>query len=322
MSFSIPINRVLIAVILMAIANIILAFNDVWLRRIADNVGLYEVLWWRSVGFLLLVTILRYPGQWWCSLRAGPFLILAARGCLPILASYLLIGAMGKIPVAEAHGLFYVAPLLTVLLAGPLLNEKIGFWRFACVCIGMVGALLIIRPDVYHLGVGQALALGAAAAIAFYQIMSRLERVRSDPSTALFVMAIVAVVISGLIVLLSGDLRKSSDNETSNMVFLLWPIVGATVLYFVGHYIYILAYRYAEASILAPLVYCQLLGSIVGAQVFFGQWPQPHVGFGMTLIVVAGLLPLIVSWIARKKRYSKSFYQLNDHVAAIRKSDT
>jgi drug/metabolite transporter (DMT)-like permease len=58
----------------------------------------------------------------------------------------------------------------------------------------------------------------------------------------------------------------------------------------VCHFLSIVAFRYAQASILAPVVYLELLGGAVVGYLLFGDVPDAYVWIGATTIVLAGLL--------------------------------
>ena len=52
--------------------------------------------------------------------------------------------------IADAIAVFFINPLLTVVISPILLREKVGFKRFLAAFIGFSGALLVIRPGMEH----------------------------------------------------------------------------------------------------------------------------------------------------------------------------
>lgn len=273
-------------------ANLIFAFNDVWMRRIADDAGLAQSLWGRSMLFLFLIVLTRTPRQWLGALRVSQPLVQCARATLPLLASFLLIGAMAYIPIADVAGLFFLAPLIAVLLAALVLGERIKAGIWFAVLLGLAGCLLIIRPGGGNFHFAHVLALAGAVSVAGYQIMTRLvaQRYRSDPRTTLLYMALTAAVITSCIMPFSGPMPDSGD---------WWRLLATGALYLIGHGIYILAHMRTEASRLSPFVYAQLAGSVGAAWFFFGQIPTLQTVSGLLIITAAGALPLV--WRARDR---------------------
>jgi drug/metabolite transporter (DMT)-like permease len=60
----------------------------------------------------------------------------------------------------------------------------------------------------------------------------------------------------------------------------------------VCHFLSIVAFRYAQASILAPLVYLELIGGAIIGYLLFGDLPDALVWIGAITIVVAGSLTI------------------------------
>ena len=54
--------------------------------------------------------------------------------------------ALTLLPLAEAAALGFAAPLLTTALAGPLLGERVGPWRWAAIVLGFGGVLIVVPP--------------------------------------------------------------------------------------------------------------------------------------------------------------------------------
>src|SRR5690349_10039402 len=75
--------------------------------------------------------------------RTGLVLVRAA--CLAA-GSLLFALALQRMPVAEATAILFVAPLLVVLVAGPVLHERVGLFEWSAAIAGFIGILLIARP--------------------------------------------------------------------------------------------------------------------------------------------------------------------------------
>ena len=61
-----------------------------------------------------------------------------------------------------------------------------------------------------------------------------------------------------------------------------------------GNYLLVLANRWAEATLIAPLVYSQLISASVAGVVIFGDWPDGLSFVGLSLILLSGFGSLML----------------------------
>lgn len=275
---------VLVPVALMALGSVIIAYNDVWLRRIADDIGAVQSVWSRSVLFLLIMTVVMRRADW-RQLRTAPKPHLQiVRGLVPIMGTFLMLAAMARIPVADATATFFVAPLIAVLLAIPFLGEKISVDKWLAIALGFAGMLVIVRPGSGALDWAHLFALTTALIVAFYQIITSLVTRTASARTTLFFMAATAAAVTSCIVPFTWTTPSWSS----------WlHLVSTSALYVVGHGLYIMAHAKAEASRLAPFVYFQLIGSMFAGFVFYEQIPGLYTLLGAALIASGGVIALV-----------------------------
>lgn len=275
---------VLVPAALMALGNVIFAFNDVWQRRIADDIGIAQTVWGRSIVFLLIMSLVMRRLDWW-QLRAAPRPHLQiVRGMFPVAGAFLMIAAMGRIPVADATATFFMSPLFAVLLAIPLLREKIGADKWLALGLGFAGMLIIVRPGSGALDWAHLYALATALTVAFYQIFTSLVTRTASARTTLFFMAATATAITSCIV----PFTWTSPGSTQWL-----HLIASSALYAVGHGVYIMAHARAEASRLAPFIYFQLIGSILAGFIFYDQVPRLYTLLGGALIASGGCIALL-----------------------------
>jgi drug/metabolite transporter (DMT)-like permease len=274
----------LVPVALMVFGNVIFAFNDVWQRRIADDIGIVQTVWARSVLFLIIMIFAMRRSDW-RELRDAPKPHMqVVRGIFPVLGAFLMIAAMGRIPVADATATFFMSPLIAVLLAMLLLGERIGPEKWLALALGFAGMLVIVRPGSGAFDWAHVLALTTALTVALYQIFTSLVTRTSSAKTTLFFMAATATVITSCIV-------PFTWTSTPGNVWL--HLAGTSALYAAGHGMYIMAHARAEASRLAPLIYFQLAGSILAGFIFYGQVPRIYTLLGGALIATGGCIAIL-----------------------------
>jgi drug/metabolite transporter (DMT)-like permease len=196
-----------------------------------------------------------------------------------------LLVALGlqRMPMAEMTAITFLAPIVVVLLAQPLLGERIGVLEWIAAVGGLIGVLLIARPSAGLPLTGVVLALAAVGASAAYQMLSR-SLARTEQAVAmLFYTALVGTVASGL--LLQWTLHGEKPDLLETALF-----VAAGGLSALGHYLLTLAYREAPASLLGPLNYVQLLWAGLLGWIVFDHVPDATTILGLFVVAGAGAL--------------------------------
>lgn len=244
------------------------------------------------VHFALMVLILapRYSAPLLRTQRRG---LVIVRSMMLVVMSLSVGIALHLMPQAETTAITFLAPMFVVLVASPLLGERIGAVGWLAALTGFAGVLLIARPGSGLDTIGIAFALLAACANAAYQLLSRLLATTERPITLLFYAALAGSVVFGL------ALPWTWDNQTpTHLELALFFGMGAAGG--LGHYFFTLAYRYAPASFLAPVIYLQLMWAGLLGWLVFGNRPDYLSVLGMLIVAGSGLL------IAVKSRFNKN----------------
>ncbi|HCS64994.1 MAG TPA: EamA/RhaT family transporter [Cellvibrio sp.] len=244
------------------------------------------------VHFLLMVMILapRHSPQLIHTQRTG---LVIARAVVLTIASLCMGMALHRMPLAETTAINFLAPTLVALLAGSILGEKIGGWGWAAIVTGFIGVLLIARPGGGLDALGIMFALGAAAANATYQLLSRLLASTEKAIALLFYTALIGSIIFGIA--LPWFWENDAPSKLELILLLSMGISGG-----LGHYLFTLAYRHAPASMLAPMTYLQLIWAGLLGWIIFGTIPDNMSLMGMAVVAASGLI------IAFKSRFTKA----------------
>ena len=99
----------------------------------------------------------------------------------------LMFAAVSFIPLSDATAISFLNPVFGMLLAIPLLGEKVGPWRWAAAAIAFVGALILLRPGPDTFQVAAMLALGAAMAMGLELIFIKKLADREPPLQILLI---------------------------------------------------------------------------------------------------------------------------------------
>jgi drug/metabolite transporter (DMT)-like permease len=186
-------------------------------------------------------------------------------------------------PLAETTAITFLAPLLVVLLASPALGEKVGLTGWIAALAGFIGVVLIARPGSDLDALGIVFGLFTACANAVYQLLSRVLARTERTITLLFYTALVGSLLFGLA--LPWSWPDSRPSQLELVLFLAVGLAGG-----LGHYFFTQAYRYAPASILAPVIYLQLFWAVLLGWLIFDTTPDALSMLGMVIVAGSGLM--------------------------------
>lgn len=212
------------------------------------------------------------------------------RGFVGTVAMGLGFAGLGLLPLPEVTALGYAAPLLTVVLAAMFLNEKVGVYRISAVALGFVGVMIVLSPRLTSLdaemveitqALGAVLVLTSALCAAIAQIYIRKLVATEQTSAIVFYFSLTSTLLS-LLTLPFGWVVPGAFEVTC---LVLAGLIGGTAQIFLTS-----AYRYADASVVAPFDYASMLFALAIGYVFFDEVPTGTMLGGAALVIFAGCL--------------------------------
>lgn len=273
--------RPLVGVALMLAAMATLPFLDVLAKFLGQQgVPVLQIVWAR-VAFGAALTLpfaIRETG-----LRGlmppNPVFHLFRAGFL-ISATFTFFLSLTYLPIADALALFFVQPLIVTILSALFLREQVGPRRWAAVAVGFIGTMIIIRPGFAEVNPGSLLALAAGAFLGVYFVMSAKIAGQAAPMVITFqTNAVGTVLISGAM-----PFVWMAPSPTQWAMF-----VGLGLVANLGHFLILSAYRRAEASLLAPLAYTEMIGATIVGWVFFSDFPDGWTFLGVAVLIGCAL---------------------------------
>ena len=194
-----------------------------------------------------------------------------------------LIAALGMVPMAKAVGGFLIAPIVSGLLGMIIWGERPTQTRLMGSAVSFVGAAILMQPDA-GIEVGSIFALLGGALLGTYLAATRGA---SDRTDALSTLAVQSLLGSFLIApfAFAGGLPHLSPAL----------FVGALALGGISaicHGLTVLAYQRADATVLAPFLYFNLLTAMAVGFIWFGETIGLASMIGLAAIAGGGLLTL------------------------------
>ena len=238
-----------------------------------------QVVWARYASQMLFIAVILAP-RLPRLVRTASLKLQLVRSALLFSATLCFFTAISLMELAEAVALMQTAPLIITALAALVLGEAVGIRRWTGVCIGLVGALIIIRPGLGVFQIAALLPLGAATFLACYQIATRMLSGADGIWTTVLYTAGVGALIASAVVPFYWT--------TPAPLELFWMLMMG-VLAGLGHLALVYGMGQASASVLAPTNYTALIWAIIFGFVFFAELPDALTLLGAAIIVGAGL---------------------------------
>jgi len=257
-----------------------LGVSDVTAKYLSTTLPSIEIAWIRFMVFAIIMTPAMLPGSPLFALPTKRLGLQLMRGFTVLTSSLLFISGLSFLPIAEASATGFVAPLFVTALSIIFLGEKVGLRRWIATGVGLIGVIIILRPG-----------SGAFHPAAFFPIVSALAwactlimtRMMSGSERAITVMTYSS--IAGVCILSALVPFVWVQPSWHDVMLGLFIGVASTA----GQWIVVLAFRYADASVLAPFSYTQLLWVSILGFLVFGEVPDIWTVTGAAFIVASGL---------------------------------
>jgi drug/metabolite transporter (DMT)-like permease len=261
-------------------AGLCFATLDATAKYLVTDHTLFVVVWARYAGQMLVVVPLAWhrggPDFW----RTRHLAMQLARSVCLVVATGCFFGALRFLPLAEGTAISFLAPMVAIVLAGPVLGERPTRARWIAAVGGFVGILILVRPGSAVFHPATLLLVGAAVSNALYQLLTR--RLPGDsPYTTLFYSALVGA--AGLSLALPFAELPAFAWSDGFFLVLLGLLAG------IGHWMLIGAFLRAPASLVAPFTYVHMVWATAYGYLVFGQLPDGLSALGMAIIVASGV---------------------------------
>ena len=268
---------------LMCVALAVFSCLDTTAKYMATVVELpvTQVVWVRFIAQALLIVLVT-------GLIAIPRLLTTrrlkhqlARSALMLCSTVLNFLALRHLQLDQTQTVYFLAPLLVALLAGPFLGEWVGWRRLLAIFVGFGGILVVVRPGLVELHPALLFAFGSMLCYAAFMLLTRYLATYDLPEVTLFYSLIAGSVVMAPFAIFNWV--WPADAKTWGLLLSMGVWGG------IGHYIFIIAYRHAPASTLAPFVYLGLITHTAGGYLVFGQVPDQWTLAGAAIVIASGV---------------------------------
>lgn len=211
------------------------------------------------------------------------------RAALVTIAISCILTALRTEPIANVFGAFFIGPLISYFLSALLLKEPISWARTALLIFGFVGVVLVVKP-----GFGMTSGMGfAVMAGCFYGMFLVATRWLGNAYRPRFLL-VSQLIIGGIL------LTPFAIGPIPELNFHLSGLIAiSAIASALGNLLFVHVSRTTPASVVAPLVYSQLLAATLIGYLVFADWPDGLSLIGLGVIMGTGLASF---WLAGRNR--------------------
>jgi drug/metabolite transporter (DMT)-like permease len=256
--------RHLRGMLLMLISTISIVGMNVTIRQVAADIHIFEIALFRNVfaALIFLPVLFRTEAN---PFRTRKFGLLTFRATLNTVAMLTFFYALTLIPLTDVTALTFTTPLFASLLAVVFLHEPMSGRRWVGLVIGLLGALIILRPGVQAIGLGSVLVLVSSATWA----------------CALMCIKVLTRTESAVTIALYAALMQVPFAFVASLFFWVWPsweelgllaIIGG-----LGGFAQLClsqAFRDADTTLVLPVDFTKLIWAGLAGFLLFGEIPD------------------------------------------------
>ena len=202
----------------------------------------------------------------------------AITGTLAIIALFI---ALREIPLADVVSLTFGGPIFVTLGSIFFLSEKVGIRRWLAVLIGFFGMLLIVKPayeelNIYYIFPIIFCIFFACVALSIRSLSS------TEPNYRIALYFSLLSMIVGLLTLPFGWVMP---NKFELFLLIFTGLVGS-----VANILLTVSLRYAEASLVTPTKYLNLVFAILLGYFIWSEIPKLLTLVGAGLIILSSVI--------------------------------
>jgi drug/metabolite transporter (DMT)-like permease len=252
-------------------------------REALRELNVFQVMEFRSaIGFMLLLPLV-YRAGGPAGLRTRRPLQHVARNLVHYGAQLGWFLALTLIPLGEVVAIEFTTPIWTAILATAFLGERMNGGKILAVVLGLIGVIVIVRPGLSAVNVGQLIALMAAVAFGVSIAMVK-SLTRTDTTLQIIFWMTVVQSIAGFV---------------PAIVVWTWPSATAwgwlLVVAFCGtfsHYCMARAMLYADATIVVPMDFLRVPLTALAGWLIYAERMDLLTVLGAAMILGGNLLNL------------------------------
>ena len=273
--------------VFMALLGVLMfSLLDTIMKAQALAMGTYSAMFWRMAFGMLFAFLLLFPRVQVRTISGPALKIHMLRAALTTLMTYLFFFSLTRIPLAQAIGLSFIAPIISLFLAAPLLGERIQTNAKIAATLGFMGVVVVVGSELLSIDASSDL-LGLSAVLVFallYALYLILQRKHSLMASPLEIVFYQNIMVFGMLLLGAPFFVSLPANAAQ------WGGAALAAAFAMGSLALMsMAYRRAEIQKLTSIEYTAFIWGALFGWLFFAEGLSVQTLLG-TGLIVAGCL--------------------------------
>lgn len=262
----------------------IFSTHDLVVKLLGGQFAPFQIVFFSTLFGFPVVSVMLMRDRTDGNLRPRYPVWTAARTIAQVVSTVSVFYAFSALPMAQAYAILFASPLLITLLAIPILGEQVGLQRGLAILVGLAGVMVVLQPGSTELELGHAAALvGAFGGALASVVVRKVGREERNAVLMLYPMVANFVVMGALLPFVYVPVEIEHLGGLFMMSFLA---ICATLLQ-------IRAYRNADAGIVAPMQYSQIIWATIFGALMFGERPGWNTILGAAIVIASGLFIVV-----------------------------
>lgn len=253
--------------------------HDVIVKKLGATYSPFQVVFMTALLSFPILTLVMMRDHKPDTLQPKHPYWIATRSIVGVVSALCAFYAVTALPLSQFYAFLFAASLIITVLAIPMLGEVVRLRRGLAVVVGLIGVLIVLRPGSSEFTAGHFAAITAACAGAFVSIITR--KISAEERG---VVMIIYPMMSNLII--TAMILPFVYIQIPLAYLDLFAIDAVLVL--VAMWLLVSAYTHADAIIVAPMQYSQIIWATLFGIFIFSEYPAWQTYLGTTVIVLSG----------------------------------
>ncbi len=283
---------------LMTLSMLAFAIEDVLIKTLGAHIPAGEIISCIAAGGIVAFGL-------WFVVRGQPMFVPAhldrgvwLRGFFEVSGTILFISALMRLDVTMLSAIIQATPLVVALGGVLFLGQTVGWQRWAAICVGFIGVLIIIRPGVEGVSGAILLGVGGMLGLAGRDLSTRALKVEISGPHLTFHAFLLLFPAGFILNMVNGQpLVVPTGGEAVTLVLCI-----AVVL--LAYLAIVAATRKGDAAFISMFRYTRMVFALILGMIFLGERPDGLTLVGVAIVVGAGVFTLLRE--ARARATSKS----------------
>lgn len=258
----------------------IYATHDSVIKVLGGHYPALQILFFSSLLSFPLVSVMLMRDPHPATLRPNNLGWVLLRSACAVISGMSAFYAFSVLPLAQVYAILFATPLLVTILSIPLLGERVGRHRWIAVIVGLTGVMIVLRPGGQELALGHMAAMFGAMSSAMAAVLIR-KLGRSERPVVLMMWPMLGNFV------VTGAALSMNYQPMELHHFALTGVIAALGL--CGGFLVIMAYRAADAAIVAPMQYSQIIWATIYGWFLFGEGLDRPTVIGASIIIASGI---------------------------------